>query len=225
MGGMWCDNEDEATNIPGLYASGECNYQYHGANRLGANSLLSCIFGGMVCGPAAVKYSANLENGSDSVDASVFDAARKREEDANKEAASRDGDENPYRIHEELGKMMTKEATVIRTNSGLDEAMNVVVDMQGRLAKAPVPDRTEFGNQALVFTRQLENMLILARAILKGARLRDETRGAHYKPDFPKRNDAEFLKTTMATWTEDGPEIEYVPVECKHIPPRERSYS
>ncbi|MHC4924542.1 MAG: succinate dehydrogenase (quinone) flavoprotein subunit, partial [Planctomycetota bacterium] len=176
MGGMWCDNEDEATNIPGLYASGECNYQYHGANRLGANSLLSCIFGGMVCGPAAVKYSANLENGSDSVDASVFDAARKREEDANKEAASRDGDENPYRIHEELGKMMTKEATVIRTNSGLDEAMNVVVDMQGRLAKAPVPDRTEFGNQALVFTRQLENMLILARAILKGARLRDETR-------------------------------------------------
>ena len=70
MGGLWVDNENQATNVPGIYAAGECDYQYHGANRLGANSLVSCIYGGMLAGPAAVKYARNLEHGAESTPAS-----------------------------------------------------------------------------------------------------------------------------------------------------------
>ena len=67
MGGMWVNAEDQATNVPGIYAAGECEYQYHGANRLGANSLVSCIFGGGIAGPAAAKYAKNLEKGTESM--------------------------------------------------------------------------------------------------------------------------------------------------------------
>lgn len=72
MGGMWVDY-DQMTNIPGLFAAGECEYQFHGANRLGANSLLSAIFGGMVAGPSAVKYIKGLEKTVEDVSSSVFD--------------------------------------------------------------------------------------------------------------------------------------------------------
>ena len=74
MGGLWVDNENQATNIPGIYAAGECDYQYHGANRLGANSLVSCIYGGMLAGPAAVKYARSLEKGAEATGESVFEA-------------------------------------------------------------------------------------------------------------------------------------------------------
>src|SRR5437660_9681117 len=81
MGGIWVDDENQATNVPGIYAAGECEYQYHGANRLGANSLVSCIWGGMVAGPAAVRYARGLDKGCESVDAGVFEGERKRQEE------------------------------------------------------------------------------------------------------------------------------------------------
>src|SRR5438309_8264266 len=76
MGGIWVNGEDQASNVPGIYAAGECEYQYHGANRLGANSLVSCIFGGGIAGPAAVKYAKNLENSAESTPAAVFEIGR-----------------------------------------------------------------------------------------------------------------------------------------------------
>src|SRR5437867_9763752 len=79
MGGMWVNAEDQATNVPGIYAAGECEYQYHGANRLGANSLVSCIFGGGLAGPSAVKYAKSLEKGAESTAAAVFDLEKKRQ--------------------------------------------------------------------------------------------------------------------------------------------------
>ncbi len=224
MGGMWVDNENEMTNIPGLFATGECNYQYHGANRLGANSLMSCIFGGMVSGPAAVKWAGGLEVASDAVDASLFEDAKRREQETNRTLAAREGKENPFALHDELGRLMTKHATVVRHNKGLREAEGMVVALQERWKAARVPDRSDFGNQSLIFTRQLENMLILSRAILRGALLRDESRGAHFKPDFPERDDGNFLKTTLARYGTDGPEITYEPVEPKYVKPRKRSY-
>lgn len=224
MGGLWVDDADEATNIPGLYASGEANFQYHGANRLGANSLLSCIFGGMVCGPAAVKYARGLAKGAAALDSSVFDAARAREEEENRKVLARDGPENLYGLHEELGESMRKHCTVVRYNRGLEEAEAKVADLQARLPRARVPDRSDVGNQSLVFARQMENMLVIARAICRGARLRDESRGAHYKPDFPERDDVNFLKTTMARHSPDGPRIDYDPVECTWVKPRPRKY-
>jgi len=224
MGGLWVDNENEMTNVPGLFATGEANYQYHGANRLGANSLVSCIFGGMVSGPAAVRYAQGLATASDALDASLFEEARRREEEANRACAAREGSENPFGLHEELGRTMNKHCTVVRQNAGLAEAEEAVADLQERLGRAPLPDRGEHENQSLVFARQMENMLVLARAMLRGAFLRDESRGAHYKPDFPQRDDADFLKTTLARYAPGGPRIDYEPVPTKYVQPRPRKY-
>jgi len=224
MGGMWVDDENEMTNVPGLFSSGEANFQYHGANRLGANSLVSCIFGGMVAGPAAVRYARSLAKGADAADSSLYDAEKRREEEENRRVLAREGPENLFVLHEELGRTMNKHCTVVRHNRGIEEAEKKVADLEERLGKAPVPDRSGFGNQSLVFARQMANMLPVARAICRGALLRDESRGAHFKPDFPERDDANFLKTTMARWSADGPRIDYEPVECKWVKPRPRKY-
>src|SRR6202162_2895319 len=104
MGGMWVNDQDQSTNVPGIYAAGECEYQYHGANRLGANSLVSCIFGGGIAGPAAVKYARNLEKGAEAVEAGVFAREQKRQEDLNQALISQQGSENPITIWKELGE-------------------------------------------------------------------------------------------------------------------------
>src|SRR3954451_13371425 len=96
MGGLWVDN-DQMTNIPGLFACGECEYQYHGANRLGANSLVSCIFGGMVAGPKALEYVKNRTQSTDGVSSTVFEAEHKRQEEANEGLLNSNGTENPFR--------------------------------------------------------------------------------------------------------------------------------
>ncbi len=93
MGGIWVNGEDQASSVPGIYAAGECEYQYHGANRLGANSLVSCIFGGGIAGPAAVKYAKNLEKGAESTPSGVFAGERKRQEEKNQKLISQDGSE------------------------------------------------------------------------------------------------------------------------------------
>ena len=81
MGGLWVDNENQATNVPGIYAAGECEYQYHGANRLGANSLVSCIYGGGIAGPAAVRYARSLESGCENTSPAVYESERVRQQD------------------------------------------------------------------------------------------------------------------------------------------------
>ena len=95
-----------------------------------------------------------------------------------------------------------------------------------RYKNVGVPDHSGWSNQALFFTRQLWNMLVLARVITIGALLRDESRGAHYKPDFPERDDARFLKTTLARFAgpTDAPEISYEEVDIQYIKPRPRRY-
>src|SRR6202140_4201744 len=115
MGGLWIDYK-QATNIPGIYAAGECEYQYHGANRLGANSLVSCIFGGGIAGTAAVKYSKNIEKGTDSVPSTVFDREKKRQDEKNQALLSQDGAENPMTIWKEMGEIMTEHGPATRTN-------------------------------------------------------------------------------------------------------------
>ena len=86
-------------------------------------------------------------------------------------------------------------------------------------------DKSRWENQMAQFTRHLWNMLQMAEAITLGALLRDESRGAHYKPDFPERDDERFLKSTIATWTPEGPKIEYEEVDVSLIPPRKRNYA
>ncbi|PYT55806.1 MAG: succinate dehydrogenase flavoprotein subunit [Acidobacteria bacterium] len=224
MGGIWVNGEDQATNVPGIYAAGECEYQYHGANRLGANSLVSCIFGGGIAGPAAAQYAKNLEKGAESIPSVVFDAEKKRQEEKNQKLISQDGSENPITIWREFGYIMTEHVTVTRINKNLEMAEAKIRTLQERYKKINLSDRTKWSNQTLNFARELENMLILARVITLGALARNESRGAHYKPDFPDRDDANWLKTTRAKWVNNEIQLAYEPVDISLIRPRARRY-
>ncbi|MGB9405438.1 MAG: FAD-binding protein, partial [Candidatus Acidiferrales bacterium] len=225
MGGLWIDNENQATNIPGIYAAGECEYQYHGANRLGANSLVSCIYGGMIAGPASVRYARNLEKGADATDESVFEAERVRQREANDRLLHQQGSENPITIWKEMGATMTENVTVIRYNAKMKETLAKLDELEARYRKINLSDRTQWANQTLQFARELENMLILARVITLGAIARDETRGAHYKPDFPERDDRNWLKTTKASYNRGNIQLSYEPVDISLLPLRERRYT
>ena len=222
MGGMWVDF-DQATNVPGIFAAGECEYSYHGANRLGANSLVSCIFGGFLAGPNAVRYARCLEGASSN---GHFEAEQKRQEAINVGLMSSNGVENPFRLWRELGELMTKDCTVIRHNKNLVETDAKLVELLERFQLINLSDRSQWANTSIVFTRQLYNMLQLSRVIAQGALLRDESRGAHYKPEFPERDDKNFLKTTKASFAPDAdaPKFEFEPVDVSLIPPRPRKY-
>jgi succinate dehydrogenase / fumarate reductase, flavoprotein subunit len=224
MGGLWVDS-NQATNIKGIYAAGECEYSYHGANRLGANSLVSCIWGGFVAGPNALQYARNAKS-TDGVSSTVFDVERKRQEDANQSLISASGTENPFRIWRELGELMTKNVTVIRYNKALQQTDAKLVELLERFNHINVGDKSQWANTSFVFTRQLYNMLQLSRVIAQGAALRDESRGAHYKPEFPDRDDKNWLKTTKAYFAPDAdePRFEFEPVDVSLIPPRPRRY-
>jgi len=224
MGGIWVNAEDQATNVAGIYAAGECEYQYHGANRLGANSLVSCIFGGGLAGPAAVKYAKNLEKGAESTASTVFDLEKKRQEGKNQKLISQDGSENPITIWRELGELMTEHVTVTRINKNLEMADGKIRTLQERYKKINLSDRAKWSNQTLNFARELENMLVLARVITLGALARNESRGAHYKPDFPNRDDVNWLKTTRAKWVNNDIQLTYEPVDISLIKPRPRRY-
>jgi len=239
MGGIWVGYEKKAngdldlaspknhmTNIPGLYAVGEASHQYHGANRLGANSLVSCIYEGMLAGPAAVKYIKGLDGThADGLPESVFATAVKEQEAKYAKVLQMDGPENPYALSDELGKWMTDNVTVVRFNDRIKATLDKIGELKLRFEKVGVPDTGSHSNQPAVFTRWLDGMITLAEVITKGALLRDESRGAHYKPDFPERDDDRFLNTTIAVHTANGPEITYEPVDVSHIQPRKRDYT
>jgi succinate dehydrogenase / fumarate reductase flavoprotein subunit len=222
MGGLWVDF-NQATNIPGLFAAGECEYQYHGANRLGANSLVSCIFGGFVAGPNAVRYARTQQAAASN---GHFEAERKRQEEINAGLMQSDGNENPFRLWRELGELMTKDCTVIRYNKNLQGTDAKLVELLERFRNVNLSDRSQWANTSFAFTRQLYNMLQLSRVIAQGAQMRDESRGAHYKPDFPERDDKNWLKTTKAYFAPDAdePKFEFEPVDVSLIPPRARKY-
>lgn len=223
MGGIWCDYR-HMTNIPGLFASGEADYQYHGANRLGANSLLSCIFSGKIAGPFMMEYAKSLPTSSEAAPASVFDAQKKKDEAVFDRLYAMNGTENAYKIHEELGQHMTNYVTVVRENKRLEATDKKILELQDRYSKIGIQDKGRWMNQEVTFARQLGLMFGLSRAITLGALKRNESRGAHYKPEFPDRNDKDFLKTTRATYTPEGPKLEYEAVDTSLIPPRTRNY-
>ena len=262
MGGLWADYERRAegnlqpgsarnqhTNIPGLFAIGECDYQYHGANRLGANSLLSCIFSGLFVGPGIQTWLKGLPGGSCADQpAGLYEAAKAQHEEKHQNLLKQTGDgENPYLLHQELGNIMTRAATVVRINSQLDEAIKSVDDLAERAKSCSLSDTGQWTNQNVVFTKALLDMFPLAKSILKGARQRDECRGAHYKPEFQmpgvdaedpaersrqaeawcdrfEENNRKWLKTTVADWEGDQPVLSYEDVDTEAIPPRPRLY-
>jgi succinate dehydrogenase / fumarate reductase flavoprotein subunit len=221
MGGLWVDFNQQ-TNIPGIFAAGEADYSIHGANRLGANSLLSCIYGGFVAGPNALDYAKALPAQTGDGGAA---AELQRQHEKNTALLNNKGTQNPFKIWRELGETMTKHATIVRYNAGLDEADAKIVELMDRYKDVNLSDKSQWANTSFAFTRQLYNMLELSRVVVHGARQRDESRGAHYKPDFPNRNDEQFLKTTKAAFVDGAPKITFEDVDISHIKPRPRVYT
>jgi succinate dehydrogenase / fumarate reductase flavoprotein subunit len=260
MGGLWVDYEasasggllpgspkNQVTNIPGLYALGECDYQYHGANRLGANSLLSCIFSGLFVAPGIVNLMKNNKAASD-LPKSIFEKAVAVQESRHKALlANQSGNENPYLLHQEVGDTMTRVATVVRDNAQIDEAYARVLDLHARSKRCSLSDTGSWTNQNVIFTKAVQDMFPVALGILKGARMRDESRGAHYKPAFSppslkstepaerlreaeawcddfEANNKKFLNSTICTWDGTEPVHSFEPIDTRLLPPRPRLY-
>ena len=223
MGGLWVDFE-QRTNIPGLFAAGECDYSIHGANRLGANSLVSCVYGGFTAAPSAIDYAKNIVRGEAENDG-IYDTELKRQQEINDSIINSTGGENQYKLHEELGKVMTDNVTVVRYNDRLQATDDKIRELLERFKKISINDSNLWATQAVPHARQFKNMLELARVITLGALNRNESRGAHYKPDFPERNDEDWLKTTIAEYAEEAPVLSYEPVDVSLVEPRKRDYS
>ena len=223
MGGLWVDFE-QRTNIPGLFAAGECDYSIHGANRLGANSLLSCVYGGFTAAPSALEYAKNVERGSTETNG-IHAAEVKRQQEINDSIVTNEGGENQYKLHDEMAKWMTENVTVVRYNDRLKATDEKLLEIQDRYSKISINDSNLWATQAVPHARQLWNMIQLARVITLGALNRNESRGAHYKPDFPDRDDENFLKTTIAEYSEEAPVFSYEAVDTSLIEPRKRDYS
>ena len=234
MGGIWVNdgtNPDSTpyhqTNVDGLFAVGECDYQYHGANRLGANSLLSCLTSGQIAGPAVMKYMSGLGKHTDGSEAELAAQERARTEQY-EHIKSMDGPENPFLLWSELGTVMTENMTVVRYNDRLEKTLGKLSELEDRYEKIGISDTGSWSNQAIPFTRQLKNMLVLAKIMTKGALLRDESRGAHYKPAFDKRDDENFQKTTVASFDSASPHdptISYESIDLSQVKPRLRNYT
>lgn len=223
MGGLWVD-VDQSTNIPGLFAAGECDYSQHGANRLGANSLLSAVYAGMAAGPTAAAWI----RGSDTrAKEGLYDQAVQAEQAAYEAIRAMDGPVNPYELYQQMAEVMTRNVTVVRYNDKLAETLQVLETFAQDYERIGVDDKSTWNNTTTVFVRELKSMIDLAKVITAGALARDESRGSHYKPEFPERDDEAWLKTTLAAYDPalDGPRLSYEEVDLSLIEPRKRDYT
>ncbi|WPB72758.1 succinate dehydrogenase flavoprotein subunit [Archangium violaceum] len=236
---------NQSTNIPGLYAAGEADYAYHGANRLGANSLLSCIYSGMIGGPAMVAFAkSQSKSATDADNQRYFADAKKYWEDRFATIKKMDGKENAYGLNKELGDLMTENCTVVRYNDRLKKSLEKIRDFKERWKSCNALDTGNVGNRSISYVNQLWNMFELAEVIAKSALMRDESRGAHYKPEFSlpepkvkdptkdpewmalwKKRHEKWAKTTMAAYSVEGPQISYQDIPTPVLDPEPRWYA
>jgi succinate dehydrogenase / fumarate reductase flavoprotein subunit len=238
MGGLWVDYEtngdntwdvdsprNQMTNIPGLYAAGECEYQYHGANRLGANALLACLVAGEISSESILAYFAKGDVSAEGLSSSVLDDARNEKQSEYDSLKQSNGEENPYRLHQELGETMWNNCGIWRVQKDLETARLKLDELTVRARQCNLIDDSGWANQAVPFTRAVVNMIEQSKAIVDGAIQRNESRGAHFKMDTPERNDTDWLRTSVANWTPNGTKFEYEPIDCRFIAPRARKYA
>jgi len=234
MGGAWVDypaTEDkdrldrfkQMTSIRGCFNAGESDYLYHGANRLGANALLSCLFGGLVAAGEIQRYVESCKERE--IDESIFDKALTLEEEKKREILARDGEENVHLLHEELSTLMMQHASVERNNEDLQHTIQEIKALRERLKNISLSDKGDFCNQTYIFANQFGPMLELALCIVKSAYLRNESRGSHYKEACKERDDEKFLKHTIASFDPDEPIISYRPVDVRYLKPEQRNYA
>ncbi len=237
MGGAWvdwpaADDPDrleryrQMTNITGCFNIGESDFSYHGANRLGANALLSCIFSGLVAGQEVPRYIDNLSKAFSEIPESVFDRALEEEKRFKEDLFARKGPENVFKLHDELADALVNNATVKRSDENLRKTLDFIKEIRERYQHITLSDKGRFANQTYIFANQFDAMINLALIIVKGALLRNEFRGAHYKEGYDERDDENWLRHTIATYepNRDEPVISYKPVDLRHLEPLQRNY-
>jgi succinate dehydrogenase / fumarate reductase flavoprotein subunit len=219
MGGIHTDTYGR-TPIRGLFAAGEAAcVSVHGANRLGCNSTMECLVYGYLTGKQAAEYVK--EKGKSDPPQELILAEEKRIFDGILRGGS---GEDPYMIKRELQNTMSKYAYVFREGEGLKEALKKVRELRQRFGTGYVADKSREFNQNLINVLEVDMMLEVAEVVLMSAIARTESRGAHYRLDYPKRDDVNWLKHTLAYKTADGPRLDYIPVKITKWPPAERKY-
>ncbi|MCE9558675.1 MAG: FAD-binding protein, partial [Armatimonadetes bacterium] len=216
---------NQMTNIPGLYAAGECEYQYHGANRLGANALLSCLTGGELTAMGVQSYLKNMPATGDDLASSIVDDAVFNKRSQYETIMRSTGKENPYKVHQDLTELMWNNCGIWRVQRDLLNARDGLNDIADRAKNCASIDGSPWANQSAPFTRSLQHMIEMSKAIVGAAIVRDESRGAHFKMDTPDRDDTKWLCTTKAMYKEAGPEFDLSEkISCDYIAPRARKY-
>ncbi len=219
MGGVKTD-VDGATAVPGLYAAGECAcVSVHGGNRLGANSLLDTIVFGRRSGEAAAIYSREKQ------DRSIPESRLSQDEDHLKEIMARkDNGDTPAKIRMDMGTTMNDYVAVFRTTEGMETAREKLRSLNDRYQRVPVQDKGRIFNTNVIFAMELGFMLDCAETIVVSALERKESRGAHFRLEYPQRDDENWLKHISVRHTPDGPRLEYTPVTITQWQPQIRSY-
>jgi succinate dehydrogenase / fumarate reductase flavoprotein subunit len=218
MGGIKTNVWGE-TEMEGLFAAGECAcVSVHGANRLGGNSLLETIVFGRRAGQRASEIARKGHKPEPMT--SAIEPDRDRIERFLKKT---DG-ERSGTISEELGIAMGELVGIFRTRDRLIKAKEKIKEFKKRYEDIHLQDTGRIFNTELIMALELRSLLDIAGAIVEGALAREESRGAHYRLDFPQRDDQHWLKHTLAYQTESGPQLKYSPVAITKYQPTERKY-
>jgi len=220
MGGIHCD-KNGMTPIEGLYAVGEAAcMSVHGANRLGGNSLLETLVFGRIVGQRIAEYLPNAQRPSSTcVEDEAFKIRHKLQE-----WLLKDKGENPSEIREVMGETMDRLVGVFRKESDLKAALTMIRELKERFKNVFAGHSDKRFNYSLIRILELENMLDLAESIAMGALMRRESRGAHWRLDYPERDDENFLKHSLFTKVEDYVKTEIIPVNLGMFDVKERTY-
>jgi succinate dehydrogenase / fumarate reductase flavoprotein subunit len=214
MGGVRTNQWGE-TEMPGLYAAGECAcVSVHGANRLGGNSLLETIVFGRRSGARAAEAVAGKPPRA------LSDATLRAEEARIKKLMTNEGSERAWQVRDELGQVMSLNLGIFRTKQSMMEARERVRALKDRADRVVLQDRGRIFNTDLIQALELQSLLDVAETIVAGAMAREESRGAHYRADFPKRDDVTWLTHSIAHRTPDGSKLSHIPVTITRFPPK-----
>ena len=231
MGGIHTDTYghvmfDAKNYVPNLWAAGEAAaVSIHGANRLGSNSLAECSVYGRLTGEAAAKYALEASSSMLELSSSLEEAVKREEKRIFDELFKTETNaEDPYQIRGELWRTMDTHVYVFRDEKGLMEAGRIIRDLKNKYKRIRVDDRSRKYNMNLREAIELGNMLDVAEIVVVSALARTESRGAHYRLDYPKRDDVNWLKHTLAYYTPEGPRLDYIPVRITRWKPEERKY-
>ena len=221
MGGI-PTNADGETELPGLFAAGECAcVNVHGANRLGGNSLLETLVFGERAGRKAAEQA---EKEKKIPYKTISQELLRTFQSGLDEIFGRKGEEPSFLIRDEMKALMTSRAGIFREESGLLEAREKIQELKKRFLKTGLKQKSLAFNSEFVQYWELEGMLHLAEAIVEGALARKESRGSHFRVDYPKRDDDHWLRHTLAYKTAEGVRLDYKKVSITSYPPKERIY-